>query len=351
MQALVLVGGRGTRLLPLTETVPKPVLPLVDRPFLVFFLEWLADHGVDEVVLACGFRPEVMEEVLAGWAGDLPDLTWVVEEEPLGTAGAIRHALEHLEGEFLALNGDLLSDFDLGELVRFHREKGARATLGLKEVADPGPYGLVELGTGGQVTGFSEKPEDPSTLPPPPWLVNAGTYVLDRSVIEDLPPDENLSIARDVFPRLAGHGLYGLGLEGYWMDIGTPDRYLQATWDVLEGRIETSVPVREDGVLVFDVPLVGVLEHLAVSSRDLGSARTFLVRRKPESVEGLETGRGLASGPVPRADDVIDEVALVLGQVELARGHARRVARHHVVVMELDRRRRATEKVAGLAIP
>ncbi len=252
MQALVLVGGRGTRLLPLTETVPKPVLPLVDRPFLVFFLEWLGDHGVDDVVLACGFRPGVMQEVLADWAGDLPSLTWVVEDEPLGTAGAMRHALGHLEDEFLALNGDLLSDFDLGELIRFHREKGARATLGLKEVDDPGPYGLVELGPAGEVLGFSEKPEDPSALPPPPWLVNAGTYVLDRSIIEELPPGEALSIERDVFPRLAGDGMYGLGLEGYWMDIGTPERYLQATWDVLEGRLETSVPVRTDGVLVHD---------------------------------------------------------------------------------------------------
>ncbi|MFM8889027.1 MAG: sugar phosphate nucleotidyltransferase, partial [Solirubrobacterales bacterium] len=124
--------------------------------------------------------------------------------------------------------------------------------LGLKEVDDPGPYGLVELGPEGEVLGFSEKPEDPSALPPPPWLVNAGTYVLTRSVIEDLPPGEALSIERDVFPRLAGDGMYGLGLEGYWMDIGTPERYLRATWDVLEGRIETSVPVQTDGVLAVE---------------------------------------------------------------------------------------------------
>lgn len=241
MQALVLVGGRGTRLLPLTESVPKPVLPLVDRPFLVHFLEWLAGYGVDRVVLACGFAPDVMREALAEWRGDLPTLTWVVEDEPLGTAGAMRHALDSLDDEFLALNGDLLSNFDLGRLVDFHREKGADVTLGLKEVDDPAPYGLVELAEGGAIRGFREKPEDPGSLPPAPWLVNAGTYVLSRTVIEALPAGRNLSIERDVFPDLAGKGMFGLALEGHWIDIGTPERYLEATWDVLERRVETPV--------------------------------------------------------------------------------------------------------------
>lgn len=250
MQALVLVGGRGSRLLPLTETVPKPVLPLVDRPFLVYFLEWLAGYGVEDVVLACGFRPEVMRDVLGDGGHGLPSLTWVIEDEPLGTAGAMRHALDHLDDEFLALNGDLLSDFDLGSLIRHHRKSGARATLGLKEVEDPGPYGLVDLSGDGKVTGFHEKPEAPSELPPGPWLVNAGTYVLTRSVIEALPAGEPISIERDVFPGLVGEGMSGLRLDGYWMDIGTPERYLQATWDVLEGTIETSVPPADHAVLL-----------------------------------------------------------------------------------------------------
>lgn len=246
MQALVLVGGRGTRLLPLTEAVPKPVLPLVDRPFLVHFLEWLAGHGVDRAVLACGFAPEVMREVLGDGGEGLPELTWVIEEEPLGTAGAMREALEHLDDEFLALNGDLLSDFDLGRLVEFHREKGAAATLGLKQVEDPAPYGLVDLDEQGSIRGFREKPDDPDSLPPAPWLVNAGTYVLSRSVIEQLPAGQNISIERDVFPGLAGEGMFGLALDGYWMDIGTPERYLQATWDVLEGTVSSSIePVRD----------------------------------------------------------------------------------------------------------
>lgn len=241
MQALVLVGGRGTRLLPLTEAVPKPVLPLVDRPFLVHFLEWLAGHGVDRAVLACGFAPEVMREVLGDGGKGLPELTWVIEEEPLGTAGAMREALEHLDDEFLALNGDLLSDFDLARLVDFHREKGAAATLGLKQVDDPAPYGLVDLDEQGSIRGFREKPDDPGSLPPAPWLVNAGTYVLSRSVIEQLPAGQNISIERDVFPGLAGEGMFGLALDGYWMDIGTPERYLQATWDVLEGTVSSSI--------------------------------------------------------------------------------------------------------------
>lgn len=306
MQALVLVGGRGTRLLPLTEKVPKPVLPLVDRPFLVHFLEWLARHGVDRVVLACGFAPDVMKTVLGDGGEALPEITWVVEAEPLGTAGAMRHALEHLEQEFLALNGDLLSNFDLGRLVAFHREKGASATLGLKQVEDPSSYGLVELDGEGRVTGFREKPEDPDSLPPGPWLVNAGTYVLSRSVIEDLPPDRNLSIERDVFPGLAGQGMVGLGLEGYWMDIGTPERYLQATWDVLEGTVETGVEPVPGGVWVSERAEVE-------AGAELGP-RVVVSERCRIGAGARVTGSVLLSGAVVGSGAVVSDSILGTGE-------------------------------------
>src|SRR5215210_2568140 len=158
MQAVVLVGGQGTRLRPLTADIPKPVVPLVDRPFISYLIEWLDGHGVDEVVLACGFLPDALRDVLGEGEPGGPRLTWVVEPEPRGTAGAIKHAEPHLRDRFLALNGDVLSDLDLTSLIRFHEESGALATLGLHPVEQPGSYGLVRRELGGEVTEFVEKP-------------------------------------------------------------------------------------------------------------------------------------------------------------------------------------------------
>lgn len=234
----------------MTESTPKPALTLVDRPFLAYMIEWLAGHGVGEVVLACGFLPDVLREALAG-EEDRAGVTirYVAEPEPRGTAGAIRFAADELGarlGErFLALNGDVLTDLDLTALLRAHEERGARATIGLHPVEDSSAYGLVRCGERGEVLEFLEK-----TGKRAPGEVNAGMYVLERSVLELVPPGENVSIERDVFPRLVGDGLYGLRLDGYWMDIGTPDRYLQATWDILEGRVETRVEPTAPGMLV-----------------------------------------------------------------------------------------------------
>lgn len=249
MKAIVLVGGRGTRLRPLTETVPKPALTLVDRPFLAYMVEWLAAHGVDDVVLACGFLPGALREALAGEeerAG--VRIRYVAEPEPLGTAGAIRFAAEQAGdvGEtFLALNGDVLTDLDLTALRDAHRERGAGATIGLHPVEDSSAYGVVRTAADGEVVEFLEKTGEAA-----PGEVNAGMYVLDRSVLELIPPGRSVSIEREVFPRLARNGLFGLRLEGYWMDIGTPERYLQASWDILERRVQTRVEPTAPGVFV-----------------------------------------------------------------------------------------------------
>ncbi len=250
MQAIVLVGGEGTRLRPLTESVPKPALTLVDRPFLAYMIEWLAGHGVTEVVLACGFLPDVLREALEGEeerAGVV--IRYVVEPERRGTAGAIRFAADELGGDlddrFLALNGDVLTDLDLTALLRAHEQRGARATLGLHPVEDSSAYGLVSCGEGGEVLEFLEK-----TGEQVPGEINAGMYVLERSVLDLIPPGTEVSIERDVFPRLVGEGLYGLRLDGYWMDIGTPERYRQASWDILERRVATRVEPTAPGMLV-----------------------------------------------------------------------------------------------------
>ncbi len=250
MQAIVLVGGEGTRLRPLTSTVPKPALTLVDRPFLAYMIEWLAVHGVTEVVLACGFLPDVLREALAGEEDRAGvSIRYVVEPERRGTAGAIRFAADELgtglDDRFLALNGDVLTDLDLSALLGAHAERGASATLGLHPVEDSSAFGLVHSGAEGAVLEFLEK-----TGESVPGEVNAGMYVLERSVLDLIPPDEEVSIERDVFPRLVGKGLHGLRLDGYWMDIGTPDRYLQASWDILERRVETRVEATAPGMLV-----------------------------------------------------------------------------------------------------
>jgi len=263
MKAIVLVGGEGTRLRPLTLTQPKPAIRLVDRPFIRFMVDWLARHGIDEVVMACGFRAELLREALGDGSGGGPRISYVSEPEPLGTAGPIRLAADEglLDGRFLALNGDVLTDLDLTALVRSHERNGAAATLALYPVADPSAYGLVRRTGGpaepgadpasadGAVEEFLEKP-DPAEIDTDE--VSAGAYVLEPGVLDLIPGGQRVSIEHEVFPRLVGEGLYGHRLEGYWMDIGTPERYLQASWDILEGVVETDVPRAADATLIDD---------------------------------------------------------------------------------------------------
>jgi mannose-1-phosphate guanylyltransferase len=249
MQAIVLVGGEGTRLRPLTNDIPKPALTLVDRPFMAYMVEWLAGHGVEEVVLACGFLPDVLREALGGEEHEGARLRYVVEPDRRGTAGAIRFAADALGDElgdrFLALNGDVLTDLDLTALLGAHERAGAQATLALYPVEDSAAYGLVSRDAEGAVSEFLEK-----TGEPVPGEINAGAYVLERSVLDLVPPGREVSIEREVFPRLVGNGLQALPLDGYWMDIGTPERYLQASWDILEGRVATRVKPTAPGLLI-----------------------------------------------------------------------------------------------------
>jgi mannose-1-phosphate guanylyltransferase len=242
MQALILVGGEGTRLRPLTETMPKAVMPLAGRPFLSYMIDWLRRHDVDDIVLACGFGADRVREVL-GEGVEGQRVRYVSEPEPLGTAGAIKFAAAELGDRFLALNGDVLTDLDLTALTAFHEQRDSRATLGLYPVQDTTGYGLVRRDGDGAIVEFLEKP-DPSQAGP--GEINAGTYVLERSVLDLIPDGQMVSIEREVFPRLIGKGLHALPLEGYWMDIGTPQRYLQATWDILERRVETDLGMQLD---------------------------------------------------------------------------------------------------------
>lgn len=233
MKAVVLVGGEGTRLRPLTETRPKPLIPFMDRPFLHHPLDLLAEHGIEEVVLSSPYLEEEFRSFLKE-RGGAPRVTWITEETPLGTCGAIASARHHLDDTFVVCNGDILTDLDIAELVAFHRERRATATIALTPVEDARPYGLVDTDADGRILAFREKPSEPV-----PGNVNAGTYVLEPRALEGVPEGVPVSIERETFPDLIARGqpLYAFVSDAYWRDLGTPDSYLAAHLDALTGRV------------------------------------------------------------------------------------------------------------------
>jgi NDP-sugar pyrophosphorylase family protein len=235
MKAVILVGGEGTRMRPLTETIPKPLLPFMNRPFLAQVLDHLAHHGIEEVICSSPYLESVFHGFLEDRQGVPPRVRWITEAQPLGTAGAIAGAAEHLGDTFLALNGDVLTDLDLGALVRFHRENDAAATIALTAVEDARAFGLVDTDPNGRVRAFREKPADPI-----PGNINAGTYVLESRVLERIPRGEMVSIERQTYPELitSGDRVFGFLASGYWRDLGTPQAYLAAHRDALDGLIE-----------------------------------------------------------------------------------------------------------------
>ena len=235
MKAVVLVGGQGTRLRPLTETVKKELLPLVDRPILDHTLDRLVRHGVHEVVLSSPYLEETFHPFIRARRGD-PRITWITETEPLDTGGAIVNALPALETAepFLALNGDILTDLDTTRMVALHRDRGASATIALAHVEDARAFGLVPMDGEGRVLEFREKPQDPV-----PGDINAGTYVLEPSALEAWERGVSVSIERTIFPSLIedGRPVFGFLSDAYWRDLGTPELYLEATFDLLDGRV------------------------------------------------------------------------------------------------------------------
>lgn len=292
MQAVILVGGEGTRLRPLTSTVPKPVVPLVDRPFISFMLEWLRRHGIDDVIMSCGFLATSVRNVLGDGSGLGIRLRFVEEPDPRGTAGALKFAEPMLDERFLMLNGDVLTDLDLTSQIAQHDRSGAKATLALVPVADPSAYGLVHLHEDRSVRDFVEKPS-PDAIDTN--LISAGAYVLQREILELVPPDRNVSIEREVWPLLIGKGLFGFPAESYWLDIGTPERYLQGTFDIIEGNVNTAVGERlEDGwaTIGSGAELEGRVIPPAVLGRDVRVAAGAHVGSLAVLGDGVSIGAG-----------------------------------------------------------
>lgn len=269
MQAVILVGGEGTRLRPLTSLRPKPIITLADRPFLVHMLEWLRGHGIDDVILSCGFLPTQIEERL-GDGSDLEiSLRYAVEPEPRGTAGALKFCEELLDDRFLMLNGDVLTDSDVSAQLAQHARSGAVATLGLVPVEDPSAYGLVLQDETDRVTGFLEKPAPEQLGGLDEYLISAGIYVLERAITDLIEPDGKVSIEHVIWPQLVEHQtLYGFAArDAYWMDIGTPDRYLQSTFDILDGTVHTNVTATAPGSSIQSPALIGAGARIEAGAR------------------------------------------------------------------------------------
>lgn len=236
MNAVVLVGGEGTRLRPLTYTTPKQLLPVAEVPLLERVLTALARHGVDHVVLSLGYRPDAFRNAYPTGSAAGVRLSYAVEDEPLDTAGAIRYAAREAElsETFLVVNGDVLTDLDVSELVSFHLRRGAMATIALTPVEDPSRFGVVPTEPDGRVVAFVEKPPPGEA---PTNYINAGTYVVEPDVLEHIPAGRRVSVERETFPALVADGsLFALASDAYWLDAGTPEAYLRANADVLTGK-------------------------------------------------------------------------------------------------------------------
>ena len=246
MKAVILAGGLGTRLRPLTDHVPKSLLPICNRPFLEHQIRLLAAHDVKEATLLTGYLAGNFASFAAQMRTTLGvELHISTEEKPLGTAGAVRSRLDDLDGTTIVLNGDVLTDLDISAAISFHREKGAAVTIVLTPVEDARPYGLVTLDAGARVHAFLEKPQDLVA-----GEINAGTYVLEPAVLRSVPRDTFWQFEQQLFPSLLEQAvpMFGFVSDAYWLDIGTPERYLQAHYDILSGRARATV----DGTLVGD---------------------------------------------------------------------------------------------------
>jgi len=276
VKAIVLVGGFGTRLRPLTLTIPKPILPVGHRPILEHVITHLARHGIDQAVLSLGFKPDAFTDAYPTGRCAGVELIYAVEPEPLDTAGAIRFAagVAGIHEPFVVVNGDVLADVDVTALVDRHRQRGAEGTIGLTGVEDPSAFGVVPTDDRGRVLAFIEKPtrEDAPTN-----LVNAGTYVLETSVLARIPDGRKVSIERETFPQMVAEGtLFALPSNGYWLDTGLPHQYLQANLDMLDRRRENPLP----GVALGEgakVDPAAVVRHSVVGAGAVVAAGAVLV--------------------------------------------------------------------------
>jgi NDP-sugar pyrophosphorylase family protein len=240
MKAILLAGGKGTRLRPLTIHTPKPIVPIFDRPFLHYQLDLLKRvPEIDGVILSLNYQPRRIEEMFGDGSSSALSLRYMVEPAPLGTAGAVRYAAQSLRDSVVVFNGDILTQVDLAAVIAQHRARKAKATIVLTPVENPAAYGLVETDTDANILRFIEKPNaDEITCD----TINAGIYVLEPDTFDRIPKDTPWSIERSFFPSLIEHGetFVAFVSRGYWIDIGTPEKYMQVHCDIMDGRYRTA---------------------------------------------------------------------------------------------------------------
>ena len=247
MKAMALAAGKGTRLFPLTGEIPKPLAPVVDTPIIGHIFGLLAKHGIDEVHVNVHYLADALlkaygEESRANGM----KIRLNREEELLGTAGGVKRLADRFDDTIVVVSGDALTDIDIGELVRFHREKGALATIALRRVYDTSEFGVVDIGEDSDILGFQEKPDPKEAIS---TLANTGIYVLEPRALDYVPEGTFFDFAKDVFPRFLENGERFVGYQGdfYWSDIGTLTAYRQAQYDVLSGRVGVEIPGEKRG--------------------------------------------------------------------------------------------------------
>lgn len=232
LKAIVLVGGEGTRLHPLTSSISKPMMPVLNRPLLEHTIAYLKKYGIENIILALSYLPEATQNYFGDGSNLGVKLTYVIESSPLGTAGAVKNAEQYLSSTFAVLNGDVFTDLDITDMMAFHRHKGAKATIALTWVDNPCAFGVVETGRDKRVQRFVEKPSPDRVTTN--WI-NAGIYILEPEVLEHVPPGSHYMFEKGLFPLLLelGEPVYGYPFRGYWLDMGTPEKYLCLNCDLL----------------------------------------------------------------------------------------------------------------------
>ena len=241
MQALILAGGKGTRLRPLTVYTPKPIVPVLNRPFLLYQIDILRRAGVTDITLSLNYQPDKIEHLLGDGADHGVNLRYVTEPSPMGTGGAYKFAAEAIRDTTIVFNGDILTDLDIFKVIAFHAQKKAEATIVLTPVENPSAYGLVETNSDGRVLRFLEKPKPEEIADLTTNNINAGIYILEPGVLDLIPEGENSSFEYNIFPELlkCKKEFFAFVMDkNYWRDIGTPESYLRAHHDFLSGRIK-----------------------------------------------------------------------------------------------------------------
>ena len=241
MKAVVMAGGEGTRLRPLTSNQPKPMVPIVGKPCMEHILELLKVHGFEDVIVTVAFLPQAIRSYFGDGEALGLRVSYSVEESPLGTAGSVRLAADQLDETFIVISGDALCDVDLTKLVEFHRERNAAVTIGLKSVENPLEFGIVVTDDEGKIERFLEKPTWSQVFSD---TINTGIYVLEPEVLRHIPTDRPYDFSKELFPLLLemGRPMYGYVMDGYWQDIGNLDQYREANYDALDGKLALNIP-------------------------------------------------------------------------------------------------------------